>query len=235
MSATPRIAMTTLLQERNSHAGNWYIHNDTYDRALIDAGALPVPVSSFVTAEVCGKYLDSVDGLLLIGGPDIPPELYGETPEPEVKPLPQETVVNHMTLIRLAFERDLPILGICLGMQELNVANGGKLIQHLGELTALHRSDAGDQYHMADLTPGSRLAEIFGCSRIEVNSAHHQAVSPEYTAPAANVAAMADGVIEAIEFPGPVFRVGVQWHPERIRDAAHRQKLFAAFVDSCRN
>ena len=140
-----------------------------------------------------------------------------------------------MTLAGKAFERNIPVLGICLGMQELNVANGGRLIQHLGERTAMHRMDGGDQYHMAELAPGSRLAEIFGCSRIKVNSAHHQAVSPEHVAAGATVTAWAEDVVEAIEFPGDTFRIGVQWHPERIRDEEHRSKLFAAFVDSCRN
>lgn len=235
MTKTPRIALTTLLHERNTFSGDWYIHPDRYSRALIEAGALPVAVPAFVTEDICDKYLDTAEGLLLIGGPDVPPELYGETPAPEVKPLPHSVALNHLALARKAFERNIPILGICLGMQELNVLNGGKLIQHLGDLTSRHRMDGADRYHMVELSSGSYLAEIFGTDAIEVNSAHHQAVDPAHAAPGASITAWSDGVVEAIEFPGNTFRIGVQWHPERIRIEEHRRKLFAAFTDSCRS
>ena len=232
-SQLPRIGLTTLFHERPGNAGNWFVRPDKYDEAVVDAGGLPISIPAFVPDEILDRYLDLIDGMLFIGGPDIPPSFYGQTPHPSVKPLPDFVARNHFALIRKVFARNIPLLGVCLGMQELNTANGGSLIQDLGKLTEMHRCEVGDQYHGAVIEPCSRLAAIFGAGEIRVNSKHHQALDPAAIAPNAHITARCGEVVEAIEFDGDIFRVGVQWHPERIDDDIHRRKLFGAFLAEC--
>lgn len=235
MNCWPCIGITTLSYEVNPLRVNWFVRSKCYDRAVIKAGGLPVSIPAFAMPEVCARYLDMVDGVLFIGGADIPPMMYGQTEiRPEVQLLEASVARNHLMLAKCAFERKLPLFGICLGSQILNVSCNGKLIQHLDDLTALHRSASGDQYHNIRLEPDSKLADIFGTTELRVNSCHHQAIDPSAIGEGWRVAAWADHqVVEAIEFPGEVFRIGVQWHPERIDDEEHRRMLFSAFVASC--
>ena len=230
MAHSPRIGLTTLQHVCGTPGGDWYVRGSTYDQAVAAAGGIPVSIPAFVSENLLDEYLDMVDGMVFIGGPDIPSSYYGMKPHRGEKSLPEMVVRNHFALIRKVFSRNIPVLGICLGMQELNVVNGGKLIQDLGALTPYHRYSGGDQYHRGVIESGSRLAEIFGAGELLLNSQHHQAVDPENLAPGARITARCGEVIEAIEFEGPVFRVGVQWHPERIRDEEHRRKIFGALV-----
>ena len=233
MKSAPRIGLTTLLHQCAGIAGDWYVRPHKYDLAVMEAGGLPVSIPAFADDKTLERYLDMLDGILLIGGADIPPRFYGGQPHPKIQPLPETVAENHLKLVRMAFQRQLPMAGICLGMQELNVGRGGGILPDLAELTPYHRQSGGDQFHPVLLEPDSRLAEIFGCRELRINSSHHQAVDPEKLASGARVTARCGDVIEAIEFPGPVFRIGVQWHPERIPDDVHRKKFFSAFVRAC--
>ena len=235
MKRFPKIGLTTMLQKRNSFVADWIARANNYDQSVFKAGGIPVSITSTLPAEMLDAALEGLDGIIFIGGPDIPPSYYGEAADPSVTPLPEIVIENHLALVRKAFDAKLPVLGICLGMQELNVASGGKLIQDLGGLTPTHRSpEQKDAYHPAIIEPGSRLAEIFGAGEIRVNSCHHQAVLPAGVAKGAKITAFCGDVVEAIEFDGDIFRIGVQWHPERIDDEAHRQRFFAAFLSECR-
>ena len=234
MSRLPRIGLTTLRHDRNFPGGDWYIRASCYDESVVNAGGLPVSIPTFVPDSCLEGYLDMLDGLIFIGGPDIPPHFYGEKDEGHITPLREDVALNHLALVKKVFQRSIPVLGVCLGMQELNVGRGGGLIQDLGELVPYHRRSGGDQYHRCVIEPGSRLAEIFGEKEILLNSCHHQAVDPAHVAPGARVTVRCGSVVEAIEFEGDVFRVGIQWHPERIRDEAHRQRLFSAFIGEAR-
>ena len=230
MAYSPRIGLTTVQQVCSRPGGDWYVRGSAYDQAVIASGGIPVSIPAYASENLLDEYLEMVDGIVLIGGKDIPPSCYGMRPSPKEKYLPEPVVRNHFALIRKVFARKIPVLGICLGMQELNVVNGGKLIQDLGELNPYHRDPVEDRYHRGVVESGSRLAEIFGAGELLLNSHHHQAVDPENPAPGARITVRCGEVVEAIEFEGEVFRVGVQWHPERIRDEEHRRKLFGALV-----
>jgi putative glutamine amidotransferase len=179
--------------------------------------------------------LHSLDGLLLTGGSDINPARYGQTiaGSDEVDDARDELEIR---LLREALAADLPVLGICRGLQLFNVACGGTLVQHLGP-TDVHRqkprgAEPGKHpaAHRVWVAPETRLAEIIGGGGHDVNSRHHQAV--ESMGPGLIVTAISeDGVIEALEKPGAAFAVAVQWHPEdRILVSDGDRKLFEAFA-----
>lgn len=206
-----------------------------YAWAIAEAGGTPLLVPAFADGDQLRPYLELVDGFLFIGGPDLPPELYGATRAPEVtQVVTDERCATDLYLCSELRHDPRPQLGICLGCQLLNVGAGGKLIQHLA-VAAAHRSGDGDLTHPVEVGGGTLLAEILGPGRHLVNSCHHQAVDPAAVAAPFRVSARAaDGTIEAIEDPSRPFCLGVQWHPERIDDAGHQARLFGAFVEACR-
>lgn len=185
----------------------------------------------------------SVDGLILTGGLDVVPERYGESPHPKVKRTDDARDAFELALLRDALAADLPVLAICRGHQLLNVALGGRLLQHIdsGEHDA-HRKVEGvpSRWHRVRLAPGSRLRALLGADEIEINSRHHQAVLPETLAPGLEpVAFSPDGLVEAVESREHRWLIGVQWHPE-LAEADHPgfaqrcQPLFAALVEEAR-
>lgn len=196
-----------------------------YIDAVIAAGGIPVvlPPQDGSATELLGL----VDGLLLSGGADLDPALYGDLevhPKTyDIHPLRDRFEIE---LIRAAIARDVPTFCICRGIQVLNVACGGTLYQDVAdqvEAAIPHRQqDTGHLNHESSHTvttePGSLLASIYGLSEIPANSYHHQAVRD--LAPGLAVAGRSeDGLIEAIEMPGRAFVLGVQWHPEMMFEA----------------
>lgn len=231
----PLIGMTTLRQDAPRNF-SFYVRMDSYDKAVTAAGGLPVSIPAFADENLLESYLDAVDGVLFIGGPDIPPHFYtDEAPHPSLHTLEEKVAENHLLLVKKCFGRKLPLFGICLGMQELCAGNGGSLIQHLEEKTPIHSAPGVDTYHKVKLARGSLLEKIFGEETIRVNSSHHQSLNGAKIPSSSRITAVSeDGVPESLEFPGEVFRLGVQWHPERIDEEAHRMKLFSAFIEACR-
>ena len=185
----------------------------TYSLALQRAGgvALILPPDDSV-AQNPDELLDLLDGLILAGGSDIDPGSYGATPHPETKNTWPERDRFEIALGTRALERDMPVLGICRGMEMLNVIQGGTLNQHLG--LELHRHTPGVfTDHRVELEPGSLAARVVGSETTEVKSAHHQGV--EEVGEGVVITGHADdGVVEAIELPDRSFAVGVLWHPE---------------------
>lgn len=192
------------------------IANTPYVRALIDAGATPllIPVNNDPTR--AAEYIGLIDGLLLPGGQDVNPLLYGQDPVPQVKYVLEEQDLMELELIRMAVEKGIPVMGICRGMQLMNVAFGGTLIQDL-QTSISHKQDMSirsQATHGAKLLAGSLLESLLGTEPLYVNSYHHQAV--DAAAPGFTVSATAaDGVIEAIENPEKNLWA-VQWHPEEM-------------------
>ena len=185
----------------------------TYSLAVQRAGglALILPPDD-VAAEAPDELLDMLDGLILAGGSDIDPASYGAQPHPETRGTRPERDRFEIALGTRALERDMPVLGICRGMEMLNVVQGGTLNQHLG--LELHRHTPGVfTDHRVQLEPGSLAARVVGSDTTEVKSAHHQGV--EELGEGVVVTGHADdGVVEAIELPDRTFAVGVLWHPE---------------------
>lgn len=211
------------------------VNGEAYVLAVRQAGGIPVilPDTNDDPAAIAG-YLERLDGLLMPGGADIPPSVYGEEPHSTVEVLDRKRFNFEKSLGMAWIERtDKPLLGICLGSQWINVFHGGSLIQDIpSELGGNHRGIP----HPVVLESGSRLHRIFGETEFEVNSWHHQAV--DRLGRNLRVAARGkDGVIEATETTDPKrFLIGVQWHPEKMMPGDARQvRLLAAFVEAAKN
>lgn len=212
-----------------------------YIRCLEAVGAAPVIVPLLRDEEALRTIYTALDGLMLAGGDDVDPALYGETPHPKLGDVDPERDRVELLLLRWALEDDLPVLGICRGIQVLNVAAGGTLYQDIRAQcpwAARHnyyRTRPRDyRAHEVRIERGSRLFHLMKTPRAAVNSTHHQAVRD--VAPDLVVSARAeDGLIEGIEWPDRLFVVGVQWHPEAL---AHQdpvmRRLFGGFVDAIR-
>ncbi|HON42517.1 MAG TPA: gamma-glutamyl-gamma-aminobutyrate hydrolase family protein [Bacillota bacterium] len=195
-----------------------------YVRAVYLAGGLPLvavpPMECCDTAEAVAELCSLARGIVLTGGSDVLPGLFGEEPHPKLGAVNPVRDRFELALARAAMQADLPVLAICRGMQVLNVAAGGGLVQDIESCVPgahAHRVTAPRWLptHSVSVVPGSILWKIFRRDSIMVNSFHHQAVHP--VAPGFEVSARAsDGVVEAIEKAGSRFMVGVQWHPEAL-------------------
>ncbi|MBJ7329947.1 MAG: gamma-glutamyl-gamma-aminobutyrate hydrolase family protein [Solirubrobacteraceae bacterium] len=206
----------------------------TYVRAVRDAGGLPL----ILAPEDGGgpdEILDLVDGLMLVGGTDVGPDLYGAPPHPETDtPVPERDAFE-LALTRAALERDVPLLAICRGMQVLNVACGGTLSQHLPEIVGHeeHRRTRGsfaDADHDVRFAPGSLAARVAAEPVHAIKSQHHQAVDAIGAGLEVTGWAVADGLPEAVERRDRRFVLGVQWHPEEDPDSP----VIAALVHAAR-
>lgn len=220
--ARPVVGITTYVTE--ARWGYWNLEAALipfdYVRAVERAGgrAMLVPPSLDGIEET----LDALDGVIFTGGSDLDPELYGAEAEPETLGVVRMRDDAELALLRAALDRDMPVLGICRGIQVLNVGMGGDLDQHLEG----HRHDPPGQFmqHDVAIEPNTRLAEMLG-DRTTVMSHHHQGVRT--LAPGLVETARADdGLLEAVEAPGRRFTVGVLWHPEAGEDA----RLFESLV-----
>ncbi len=201
---------------------------------LLHAGARAVLVDSSATNLPDPKHTAGASGVLLLGGGDVDPSLYGvNTPVPNLYGVERRADEYCMQLIDQTLARDAPLLAICRGSQLLNLTSGGTLIPDLDPYE-LHRGGKGESVFIDEpvtILPGSRLHSILGRERITVRSGHHQAV--ENVGPRLQITAVADdGIIEGTEHKDNTWVVGVQWHPEDADgNAEDRELLFKAFVD----
>lgn len=193
---------------------------ETYYSSVLQAGGTPVILPPVEDRDALITVLDSLDGILFTGGGDLNPLYLGEEPVRELHGINARRDLQELLLVRLAFDRQIPILGICRGMQVLAAALGGKICQdiyseHPGKSLNKHSQelDRGYASHTVDILPCSMLGEMMQAERLAVNSFHHQAVKeagPHLQA----VAWARDGVIEAVESAEHKAILGVQWHPE---------------------
>jgi len=215
-----------------------------YTNALMKAGAVPVLLCPNMNDDMLRQCLSGLDGILLAGGNDVGPECYGQEPLDELGDVCPLRDDFEGRLVRMAAEMKMPVLGICRGIQSINVAMGGTLWQDVpsqyrtaeGKKGVAHSQTRSDFYtsHGALIEEDTKLYALLGRREIRVNSFHHQAVREP--APCMKVAAHAsDGLIEAIEHPGLPFFMGVQWHPERYFDRDETaMALFSALCDAAR-
>ncbi len=213
-------------------SGRRYLYSDdAYASAVSDSGGLAVQLPIQAEPEAL---IARLDGLLLPGGDDLPPgnsERYAGVGFDLVPTVQSEF---DRRLLRAARERGLPVLAICYGMQLLVVELGGSLHYHIpidAPEALLHQLPETEGRHHLLIEEGTRLQDLLGPNPEPVNSLHHQAVAnPGHRLrPSARAE---DGLIEAVEEEGAIFRVGVQWHPEKMR-GPHRDQLFRAFIDAC--
>lgn len=222
----PLIGVTSYVEQ--ARWGNWdrlvTLLPQHYVDAIHAAGgrALVIPPSPVGVAEIVA----ALDGLVFAGGVDIDPSMYGQERDPHTEEPRPDRDAGELGLLQAAFDADLPVLGICRGMEVMCVASGGSLIQHLPDAIGSQRHRAGSGVyaeHEVETGPGSALAEILGPTAT-VSSYHHQGVSDQGKL---TVTAHADdGTIEGVERPDSRFAVGVLWHPEVTEDL----RLFSALV-----
>ncbi|HEX2274130.1 MAG TPA: gamma-glutamyl-gamma-aminobutyrate hydrolase family protein [Acidimicrobiales bacterium] len=229
ISAYPRLVETSL--------GATLLHTTSrfYVESVERAGGVPV-VLPVMSPEAVDDVLPVVHGVLLSGGGDIQPSRYGAKPVAETSGVDPARDDFDIRLLELAIEAEVPVLATCRGMQVLNVALGGSLIQHVPAATGQvhYRNDRWREgVHRVKIEPDSQLAEALGATEVEVNSIHHQAV--DQAAPGTRAVAWADDdTVEAIELPGSPHVVAVQWHPELLEDWPEQQGLFRQLVEHAR-
>lgn len=210
----------------------------SYVDALRQLGANPVVLLN--VALQARADLETLDGVVITGGADIAPHYFGEEPHPKTIANVPERDAYELELIKAAWERDVPLLAICRGIQVMNVALGGTLIQHVpdkvnGEVDHHSGHDASDR-HVVELDADSKLGGIVSAKRFATNSTHHQSLAT--VAEGLRITARTDdGIIEAVEAVEPRrFWIGVQWHPERMfpKGDAPSVEILRAFVEAAR-
>ncbi len=200
---------------------------DKYIDAVYEHGGLPLPLPCLSDEAALQQYIDKIDGLIIIGGMDYPPDMYGEAVHPKADIMHERRAQADPLLVKLILQTNKPVLGICAGMQLLNICQGGKLIQHLETVD----SHLGEKYHEIRLTESRWLSQIVPSDSIVVNSNHHQGIDPRHIGKGFKVVATAsDGVIEAMELESEQMVLAIQWHPERITDLEHRKRIFEFFI-----
>ncbi|MDD9820932.1 MAG: gamma-glutamyl-gamma-aminobutyrate hydrolase family protein [Nitrospira sp.] len=217
-----------------------YFLRALYPKAIEEAGGIPLLLPLLSNRAAWRQMVAHIHGLLVTGsGSDLAPELYGETPRYRLTLMSTARATMELGIVRTGYLADVPMLGICGGMQSMNVALGGTLyqdiraqlhtpIEHRPTRSAIHTT------HSIHIAPHSLLRRITRTSHLEVNSSHHQSVKK--VAPKLVQTAVApDGVIEAIEAPGRSFVLGVQWHPEfLINRHPVQRRLFSALIRAAR-
>lgn len=244
MSAKPVIGITAFeMQQPDPPQSALYALGRRYVRAIEETGGAPVVAPPGLSEDSLRRIFDRFDGWLLSGGGDIDPALYGEPPQAPLFGVSVDRDRAELALARWAIEGNKPLLCICRGLQVLNVALGGTLIQDIptqrpGALEHSFDSRVIPRDHLAHsitVEPGSRLASALGAQAIQVNSWHHQAVNGLGQGLQA-VAWSPDGIIEAVETAAGAarsFAIGVQWHPEWLYDKqAEAKRLFAALIQA---
>jgi putative glutamine amidotransferase len=209
-----------------------------YYDAVMKAGGVPLIIPPLDEAADLHRVLDLLDGLVFCGGADLDPRRDGFMLHPTVRMLERRREDFDRQLMEMAAERRLPVFGIGVGMQLLNVSQGGNLYLHIPEdlPKAIPHKDASDpaHRHALEVVQGSIMERIFGEGEIRVNSMHHMAI--DEVAPGFRVTARCpDGVIEAIESTQPEwFALGTQFHPEADSASALDQRIFEEFLDGVR-
>ena len=212
--------------------------NNAYLHSVEQAGGIPICIPN-ATEETVEALLSIVDGLLLIGGEDVDPFLFGEEPHQKIGRTVRQRDDSDLLLMKHAFEKQMPILGVCRGAQVMNVAFGGTIIQDIpsqveNALGHKQLSKRGALAHSVEvLTP--KFKEIFEDDVFRVNTFHHQSVG-ELGKGLILSAVAKDGIIEGIEHESHPYCVSVQWHPEELAPVGdiYAQRLFKSFVDACK-
>lgn len=237
----PLIGLTPTPEIKEQEHGTFRLHtlNENYSRSVIAAGGIPVILPSN-TIDI-DELLDRLDGVIITGGGDVNPVEYGQDPHEKTDGIDAERDQFEQAVVRAALERDMPLLGICRGIQVLNVALGGTLRQDVADLVedaAEHRQQSLGIHHeelfqTVTLAEGDHpLRHMAGSETLEINSFHHQCIG-DLASSLQVMARSADGVIEAAYNPTVSFGIAVQWHPEMLQHAhSEHAALFRGLVEA---
>ena len=233
----PIIGLITTPMQNSSHNPAFGV-NEPYARSIASAGGLPVLIPLNLSDDDLNVLIQRMDGILFTGGGDVDPQAYGNKPHKLVKGV--NTTRDHLEiyLAKAAMDTGKPFLGICRGIQVINVALGGSLYedlleQHRGSLQHdNHKLPRDYLAHIVTIEPDSQLSRILGSKETSVNSLHHQGV--HRLAHGLRATAFApDSLVEAFELPNHPFGLAVQWHPEELQEHTAMRQLFQAFVQAC--
>lgn len=235
MLNAPLIGITTG-RETNSFGTDVFAISEAYSQAVAQAGGIPVMIPLVLAGDQIQALIPSLDGILLSGGGDVEPHQYGSASTAKVKYIDPDRDRVELTLVQNAIANRIPFLGICRGIQVLNVALGGTLITDIADLlpNALKHDYFPDWprdhlAHEVQIQPDTLLERILAADTIQVNSLHHQGIdqlAPDLEA----IARAPDGLIEAVVLLDHPFGLAVQWHPENLTAHAPFRALFRAFV-----
>lgn len=232
----PIIGITTN-QSTNIYNQPIIVLQQSYVRAVLQAGGVPVLIPSLIAEDGWDAVYSRLDGILFSGGGDIALDHFSGNPHPRIDDVEPARDSVELKMLQAAASDGKPFLGICRGCQVMNVALGGTLYTHLPDQlpNALDHAYPGNMrtvlVHEVKIEEGTRVAEIYGEPIIKVNSLHHQGLKD--IAPSLRVAGHApDGLVEAVELPEHPFGIGVQWHPEWLTDQEVTRNLFRKFVQS---
>ncbi|UCG49791.1 MAG: gamma-glutamyl-gamma-aminobutyrate hydrolase family protein [Phycisphaerales bacterium] len=224
----PLIGITSVYQPPARQGGSAFTKvNFAYVTAVAENGGIPLVLPTVADPNIIARYVAGLDGLVLVGGGDIPPAAYGQTPHETVKILPDQRYNFERRLIEQWLRSEKPLLGVCLGMQFTNVVAGGSMIQDIPSQIGTqinHRAP-----HSVRIEPDTILSKILDAERITVHSYHHQAVT-DIPATFKVAARSADGIIEALERTDGPFGLFVQWHPEAGGHTNQRNAIYGALI-----
>jgi len=227
-AARPLIGITSVYRANNK-SGTTSV-NFAYVKAVTEAGGAPLVLPTISEDWILQQYVDELDGLVLVGGDDVPPSAYGQHPHETVKIITTQRYNFERKLISLWWDRGKPLLGVCLGMQFTNVVAGGSLIQDIPSQVGTKVKHRG--YHKVNIEPKSSLAKTLGADEAFVYSNHHQAVK-DVGRGLRIIARSEDGIAEAMERTDGKFGLFVQWHPEADDNIEHRNAIYGALVRAC--
>lgn len=226
--SAPLIGITSVYKVDDKGTARTQIHFN-YAQAVAENGGIPLVLPTIDNERIIQRYVKELDGLVLVGGDDIPPSAYGEQPHETVEILPPQRYEFERKLIAKWLASKKALLGVCLGMQFTNVVSGGSLIQDIPSEVGTEINHR--KYHKVQIEPESSLANILGATKANVFSSHHQAVR-KIGKGLKVIAHSEDGVNEALERTDGGFGLFVQWHPEAMDDKKHRDAIYGALIQA---
>jgi len=222
----PIIGITTDIKNGNFEIEEKYAH------AIANAGGIPLLIPSMPhNTSLIKETVERIDGLLLPGSRDMDPKYYNQAPHPKLRPMSLERTEMEFAVLEDSLKRELPVIGICGGMQLLNVAFGGTLYQDIYAFLPDAMPHEKGALHDISIDTDSKLFEIMGMDNLSVKSYHHQAVDKVGNG-LRKSAETTDNIVEAVESTTGKYILGIQWHPE-LEDGKSSAKIFRSFIEKC--
>jgi putative glutamine amidotransferase len=238
---SPLIGLTTRNLTEPKYDLPLIVSPKSYSQMLLQSGAIPILIPVNLKPDYHQDLLTRIDGIIFTGGGDIDPAHFNGIPHEKISSVDKERDDTEINLFEQVCSLNLPFMGICRGLQLINVALGGSLYTHISDQlpNALEHAyfppdnPTDHLAHPVKIKAGSQLAQILGTTEVEVNSLHHQGIQ-NLASEASPLAWAPDGLVEAIHVPSNPFGIAVQWHPEWLPDDKYSQALFTSLIETAR-